>query len=77
MGEDAGRVALRRGPVVYCVEETDVGVEPQRLRLPAHERLIARFDPEFLGGAVVIEGEALEADASDWGGASMPPAAPH
>lgn len=66
VGEDAGRVALRRGPVVYCVEETDVGIEPQRLRLPPDGALKARFDEGLLGGAVVIEGEALEALAEDW-----------
>lgn len=63
--EDIGRVAIRRGPVVYCVEETDIGTEPQRLRLPADAELSARFE-DLLGGATVIEGEALEADASDW-----------
>lgn len=67
VGEDAGRVALKRGPVVYCVEETDVGVEPQRLRLPADAPLVPRYEEGLLGGAVVIEGEALEADAAGWG----------
>ncbi|MGO7888637.1 glycoside hydrolase family 127 protein, partial [Rhizobium ruizarguesonis] len=42
--EDGGRVALRRGPVVYCIEETDIGGEPQRLRLPASEEISARYD---------------------------------
>jgi DUF1680 family protein len=64
--EDAGRVALQRGPVVFCVEETDIGTEPQRLRLAADAALSVRFDDNLLGGATVIEGEALEADASDW-----------
>ena len=66
-GEDAGRVALRRGPVVFCVEEADVGTEPQRLRLPADAAIEASFDAGLLGGAVVLEGEALEAGAADWG----------
>jgi len=64
--EDAGRVALQRGPVVFCVEETDIGTEPQRLRLAADATLSASFDESLLGGATVIEGEAFEADASDW-----------
>lgn len=66
VGEDARRVALRRGPVVYCVEETDAGTQPQRLRIPRDAPLAARFDGELLGGAVVLEGDALEADAGDW-----------
>ena len=33
--EDVGRVALKRGPLVYCVEETDnPGGPVQQLRLP-------------------------------------------
>lgn len=75
--DDAGRVALRRGPVVYCVEETDIGSEPQRLRLPADAQIAARFDADLLGGAVVLEGPALEAGCEDWGGSlyrTSPPA---
>jgi hypothetical protein len=64
--EDAGRVALRRGPVIFCVEETDLGGEPQRLRLSGEADIAANFDATLLGGATVLEGEALEADASDW-----------
>ena len=31
---DVGRVALRRGPLIYCVEETDNGGPVQQLTLP-------------------------------------------
>ncbi|MCD7111386.1 glycoside hydrolase family 127 protein [Rhizobium sp. DKSPLA3] len=76
VGEDAGRVALKRGPVVYCVEETDIGTEPQRLRLPAEARLDVAYDPDLLGGAAVLTGEALEAETGDWDGLyrTTPPA---
>lgn len=66
VGEDADRVALKRGPVVYCIEETDIGMEPQRLRLTASGAIEARFDADLLGGAVVLEGDALEAEVEDW-----------
>lgn len=65
---DAGKVALRRGPVVYCVEETDVGIDPRRLRLPPDGELSAYFDPDLPGGAVAIEGSALAAASTDWNG---------
>jgi uncharacterized protein len=65
---DAGRIALRRGPVVYCVEEADTDMPPQRLRLPRRSPLTARFDPALLGGAVIIEGEALAASDAGWEG---------
>ncbi|MGO8085382.1 glycoside hydrolase family 127 protein, partial [Rhizobium leguminosarum] len=63
---DGGRVALRRGPVVSCLEETDLGGEPKRLRLSASREISARYDAELLGGATVLEGTALEADIADW-----------
>lgn len=66
VGEDAGRVALRRGPVVYCVEQADLGSEPQQLRLTPQASITSRFDADFLGGATVLEGDALEADTSSW-----------
>ena len=68
VGEDAGRVALRRGPVVYCVEEADIGTEPQRLRLAPDARLEPRYDADLLGGAVVLEGEGYEAAADGFDG---------
>lgn len=68
VGEDAHRVAFKRGPVVYCVEATDIGTEPQRLRIGRDTALNARFDEGLLGGAVVLEGEAKEAVAEDWNG---------
>ncbi|OLP55759.1 hypothetical protein BJF92_08665 [Rhizobium rhizosphaerae] len=76
VSEDAGRVALSRGPVVYCVEEVDLGTEPQRLRLPADAPIHAQFEPDLLGGATVLSGEALEAQAADWAGLyrTAPPA---
>ncbi|MEZ2126408.1 MULTISPECIES: glycoside hydrolase family 127 protein [unclassified Sinorhizobium] len=66
VSEDGGRVALRRGPVVYCIEETDLGSEPQRLRLPALAEVSSRYDAGLLGGATVLEGIAFEADTADW-----------
>ncbi len=68
VGEDANRVAFKRGPVVYCVEQADIGTEPQRLRIIRDAALKPRFDADLLGGAVVLEGDALEADAGDWSG---------
>ena len=55
---DAGCVALQRGPMVFCVEQVDNGPELSQLRLPKSASLTARFVPELLGGAVVIEGPA-------------------
>ena len=77
VGEDAGRVALKRGPVVYCVEETDTGFAPQKLRLPADARLAATFEPSLLGGATTLAGKAKKVVEADWPAAlyrTAPPA---
>jgi DUF1680 family protein len=66
VGEDAGRVALKRGPVVYCVEEFDTGFAPQKLRLPADAPLVATFEPGLLGGAATLAGTAKKAVEADW-----------
>jgi uncharacterized protein len=56
---DAGRVALERGPVVYCAEAVDNGGRVFNLVLPDDARLEARHRPELLGGVTVVTGRAL------------------
>ena len=67
VSENGGRVALQRGPMVYCIEEMDLGIEPQRLRIPPSADISAHYDSTLLGGATVLEGMAFEAETSDWG----------
>lgn len=52
---NAGRVALRRGPLVYCVEGQDHAQPPHCLRLPRGVVLTARLRADLLGGVAVIE----------------------
>lgn len=51
----AGKVALQRGPIVYCFEEPDNGAALAALALPRTAALTARSDANFLGGCVTIE----------------------
>jgi DUF1680 family protein len=66
---DAGQVALQRGPVVYCLEAADNPFPLHQLVLPEDAEIRARFEPDLLGGVVVLEAEGLLEDASDWGDA--------
>jgi uncharacterized protein len=50
---DRGRVALRRGPLVYCIESADQNVDQV---LPPDSPLAAEWKPDLLGGVVVIHG---------------------
>lgn len=61
---NAGRMALQRGPVVYCLEEVDNGPDLHSLVLAPRIRLTARFAPKLLGGVTVIHGTALRPVAS-------------
>jgi hypothetical protein len=57
---DRGRVALQRGPIVYCAEWPD---NPRgcvrNLMLPDNVPLSADFNPSLLNGVVVIKGRAV------------------
>ncbi len=57
-----GRVALMRGPVLYCVEGVDAESHATRIILPAESALCAEHLPGFLGGLTVLRGHAVLAD---------------
>ena len=64
--EDAGKAALQRGPIVFCVEGPDNGGRVLNIALPDAAQLNAEFHPELLAGVTVIKGKGvvLERDAS-------------
>jgi DUF1680 family protein len=63
---DAGRVALQRGPLVYCLEEVDNGANLNDLILPRNAKLGAKFERRLLGGAMVVRARARRADRAAW-----------
>ena len=63
---NCGRVALMRGPIVYCLEEVDNGPDLQDIALPRDAKLTARFAPDLLGGVVVLTGKAKRRRKQDW-----------
>ncbi len=67
VADNVGRVALMRGPLLYCVEAVDVpNTDLRDLVLPAASELNAHFEPNLLGGVAVISGHAqLNAPADD------------
>jgi len=64
---DAGKVAIQRGPLVYCLEQCDHAAGVLSMALPDKARLAARFEPKLLGGCTVIEGEARAVSSAGWG----------
>ena len=64
---DAGRVAIQRGPLVYCLESADNPGGPlSALAIDTQTPLTATYDAQLLGGCVVIEGRAFREGARDW-----------
>jgi len=71
-----GRVAVQRGPVVYCLESADNPVSPlDRITLPLDMAWSAEHCPELLGGVAVLRGEA-RVDNIAWSGGLYGPARP-
>ena len=72
-----GCVAVMRGPLLYCLESPDLpeGVHVNEVRLRRDIDLIARHDPDLLGGVTVLEGEARRAVVDDWAGIPYRPMA--
>lgn len=64
---DAGKAAIQRGPVVYCLEEADNGGNLSAISLNKNSNLKASFDKDLLDGVVVIEGTAMRVDEDSWG----------
>jgi len=73
--DDRGRVALQRGPLVYCAEWPDNGGRALNIVVPEGVPLGSRFRPDLLEGVQVIEGEveAIQEDSRD----ESAPTAPH
>jgi len=64
--ENHDRVALRRGPLIYCVEQADnPDFDVWSLILPLDSRLEAKWKPNLLNGVVVISGDAFAVDTED------------
>jgi DUF1680 family protein len=56
---DVGRVAIMRGPVVYCLEGVDNDGTVRHLCLPRDAELSASYEKDLLKGVVVVRGEGL------------------
>jgi uncharacterized protein len=66
---DVGRIALKRGPLVYCVEEADNPEGPvQRLRLPKNSKIDAERRDDLFDGIVVLSADAMRLKDDDWQG---------
>ncbi|MBN2272000.1 MAG: glycoside hydrolase family 127 protein [Sedimentisphaerales bacterium] len=56
--DDRGKVALQRGPIVFCLEGPDNDGEVLNLMIPDDAELKAEFRPDLLNGVMTITGQA-------------------
>ena len=68
VSSNCGKVALQRGPLVYCLEEVDNGPNLRDISLSGDAELTVRFVEDLLGGIVVIEGESVRRSSMPWDG---------
>ncbi|WEG11887.1 glycoside hydrolase family 127 protein [Pullulanibacillus sp. KACC 23026] len=63
---NVGKVAIKRGPVVYCLEQADNGENLHAIKLPRSAELTAQFEGSLLNGVVVITADAVRIDENQW-----------
>jgi hypothetical protein len=71
--DDAGLVAIERGPIVYCLESAD-NEDVFSTVLPDDARLVAERRNGLLGGVTVIKGDVMLAAKQDGGKTITKPA---
>ncbi len=59
VADDAGRVALARGPLVYCAEWPDNGGHALNIVIPDDAAFASDFRPGLLGGVQAVTGRVL------------------
>ncbi|MCD9021125.1 glycoside hydrolase family 127 protein [Cohnella sp. NL03-T5] len=65
--ETAGKTALQRGPIVYCVEEADNGPNLHHIALDEASEFIVAYEPELLGGLQTITAKGVKRLSDEWG----------
>ena len=63
---DVGKAAIVKGPLVYCLEETDNGSNLAELYLDTEQPLVETVDEELLKGTVVIKAKGYRLCNPGW-----------
>lgn len=62
---NAGKAAIVRGPLVYCLEETDNSSPLTSLSIDTNAPLTERYEAGFLGGAIIVEANGYMQDRTE------------
>jgi DUF1680 family protein len=55
--EDHSKLAVVRGPIVYCIEDKDNGGALNNLSIKTDSKMEEKFIPDFLHGCMVLDVE--------------------
>ncbi|MCR8632933.1 glycoside hydrolase family 127 protein [Paenibacillus radicis (ex Xue et al. 2023)] len=64
--ETIGKVALQRGPIVYCMEEADNGPNLHQIVIARQTQEQVQYHAEVLGGLQVLSVEAYREQTDGW-----------
>ncbi len=65
VSENVGRVAISRGPFVYCLEGVDNGSNLENISLPDDESLSYKYEDDLLGGVGTVYGNGRRIEDGD------------
>lgn len=64
--ENVGKIALRSGPLLYCLESCDNPLPLHQICVPADAVFEKRFIPDLLGGIMMLNSDVEALETSDW-----------
>lgn len=64
--ENMGKVAVSRGPLVYCLEEADNGSGLHRVYVDTKAEFTGEYDEDLLGGIVRLKSSGQFVSESNW-----------
>lgn len=72
--ETRNELALKRGPIVYCLESTDLpkGIAVHSIALPLESTFEEEFEQGLLSGVTTLEGELVARNSEPWGSLYRP-----
>lgn len=65
--EDIGKVAVMKGPLVYCMEETDNEANLPAYYIDTNSELKEYYDEKLLGGTVIVQCKGGKVRQDNWG----------
>ena len=66
--DTAGMFALKRGPLIYCLEEVDNPIDMDRVGVPLSNDFLPVVDPKLFNKTTVLEGTGFFTSEGSWAG---------